>query len=408
MSRYILVDRGSGSRAGQLLRHHEDPTRWLARVYLGRDGKGKRRTRSQVIHGTKRTAQATLTEMLQHKNQGTLKARSTATLRDTVTAWLDTKINVEARTLDGYKASLDTYVLPVIGHKRLTDVTRQDIQSLYSDMSAGTLPEECKEAGWRGDPLGPRTVRLTHAALSQVLKYAVQEHWLAINPAAGVTLPRLARASRKMNALSIQERLTFITASQGSFYEMLYRLLMDTGLRPGEAMALTWADVDFERGTIEVTKAVTRDAAGQAVIGAPKNDASIRTVPLFGLADLLAEHQAWQQEVSLDGSGRVFTTQDGRPLRPWAFSRRELARVVTAAGIEGAFSLYNFRHTFATLQLESGTPLTVVSKWLGHSTIQQTADTYQHVADTTSLDWAARHVAHLEAHARSQEARVTN
>ncbi len=408
MSRYVLVDRGSGSRAGQLLRHHDDSTRWLARVYLGRDAKGKRRTRSQVVHGTKRTAQAALTEMLQHKNQGKLTPRSTATLKDIVTAWRDTKLEVEARTLDGYMASLNTYILPVIGHKRLTDISPQDVQGLYSDMTTGKLPQESKDAGWRGDPLGPRTVRLTHAALSQVFKYAVQNNWLMASPTACSKLPRVAKASRKMNALSIEERLAVIAASQGSFYETLYRLLMDTGLRPGEAMALTWTDLDLKRGTLSVTKAVTRDGNGQAIIGGPKNSASIRTVPLFGLTDLLMGHQVWQAEVSLDSSGYVFTTQDGRPLRPWAFSRRELARVIEAAGITDSFSLYNFRHTFASLHLESGTPLTIVSKWLGHSTIQQTADTYQHVADTTSLDWAARHTSYLAEHAKRQEVRMTN
>ena len=80
MNRYVRVDRGSGSRAGQLLQHSQDPQRWQVRVYLGRLGNGKKQYHSEVIHGRKREAEARLIELLQSKNQGKLSPRSTATV----------------------------------------------------------------------------------------------------------------------------------------------------------------------------------------------------------------------------------------------------------------------------------------------------------------------------------------
>src|SRR5690606_30143624 len=114
------------------------------------------------------------------------------------------------------------------------------------------------------------------------------------------------------------------------------------------------------------------------------------------LQPVLLAHLDWQRERGL-GDGLVFTNQDGGMLAPWTINRRELERVIAAAKITGGFTLYGFRHTFATLHLQSGTPLKVVSDWLGHSTIQQTANTYQHLSVEVAEDWAARHVAFLEA-----------
>lgn len=83
-------------------------------------------------------------------------------------------------------------------------------------------------------------------------------------------------------------------------------------------------------------------------------------------------------------------------------------RTLAEAGVKGTFSLYGFRHTFATLHLQSGTPLKVVSEWLGHSTIQQTANTYQHLSSEVSDDWAQRHVAFLEASVKASAQRLAN
>ena len=167
MSRYILVDRGSGSRAGQLLRHRDDPYRWLIRVNLGKDATGKRRTISKVIHGTRRVAEAALIEMLQRKGDGRLVPRSSVTLAQAVEDWQKRKAKqVRPRTMQDYEERLRTYVLPVLGHRRLADLRLWDINNLYGDMEAGTLPDACRDAGWKGGPLSARSVRITHTALT--------------------------------------------------------------------------------------------------------------------------------------------------------------------------------------------------------------------------------------------------
>ncbi len=412
MSRYVRVDRGSGSRPGQLLQHASDPNRWQVKAFIGRDAKGRKQYRSEVVYGRKRDAEARLIELLQDKNTGKLTPRSTATLADLVREWIPHKAqHVAARTIAGYEHTLRTYVLPTLGHKRLADLTLRDIDQLYRNMREGKLPKpeadkDGKIAGWQGKPLGPRTVHLAHAALSQALTQAVRWQMISYSPARDAEV--VSGKPKEKRALTAAERAAFLEASAGAYYRVLYRVLMDTGLRPGEACALMWTDLDFQNERLTVARAVTRGADGERIATHPKTSKSRRTLPMFGLCDMLLEHMATQREVGHDASGYVFVNQEGQPLAPWTFSRRELDRTLTAAGITDTFSLYSFRHTFASLHLASGTPLTVVSRWLGHSTISQTANTYQHLANEVAEDWAQRHVAYLEKTEKAAASRVAN
>ncbi|HKI57056.1 MAG TPA: tyrosine-type recombinase/integrase, partial [Trueperaceae bacterium] len=136
-------------------------------------------------------------------------------------------------------------------------------------------------------------------------------------------------------------------------------------------------------------------ADGQRMTAHPKTSKSRRALPMFDLRDPLLAHRAWQAERGLDAGGYVFTNQDGGMLAPWAFNKRELLRIGTAASIGFPVTLYTFRHTFATVHLQLGTPLKVVSDWLGHSTILQTANTYQHVSDEIATDYAERYLQRL-------------
>ena len=406
MSSYVRVDRGNGPRAGQLLQHKDDPKRWQVKVFLFRDEQGRKRYRTEVVHGKKRDAEARLLELLQVKSTGSLTPRSRLTVRDLLKEWSDHKArDVAPRTLEQYRDALDRYVLPVLGHRKLSDLVLREVDQLYGLMLAGELPKPNGEPGVTGRPLSARTVRLTHAALSQALSQAVRWGIIQHNPAAEATIP--SHRPKEKQVLTAAERARFVEACRDSFYGVFYRLLVDSGLRPGEACALRWADVDLERGTISVQRAVTRGTGGEAVLAEPKTTKSRRTVPLLGgLRDDLLRHLEWQRERNLDGAGFVFTNQDGRMLRPWTFSTRDLERTLTCARITKRVSLYSLRHTFATLHVAAGTPLKVVSDVLGHATIQQTANTYMHGDQSVTADWMKRYEEALSP--RPSEARAPN
>ena len=372
------------------------------RVFLFRDEKGRKRYRTEVVHGKRREAEARLLELLQVKSTGSLTPRSRLTVRDLAREWSEHKVrDVAPRTLEQYKDALERYVLPVLGHRKLGDLTLREVDQLYGLMLAGELPAPDKEGAKKPRKLSARTVRLTHAALSQALSQAVRWGIIQHNPAAEATIP--THRPKEKQVLTGAERARFLEAARASFYGSFYRLLVDTGLRPGEASALRWPDVDLERGAISVHRTVTRGKDGEAVMAEPKTAKSRRTVPLLGgLREELLRHREWQRERNLDGIGFVFTNQEGRMLRPWTFSTRDLARTLKQAKITKPITLYSLRHTFATLHVAAGTPLKVVSDVLGHATIQQTANTYMHGDQAVTVDWMQRYEENLKQ--REQEA----
>ena len=400
MSAYVKVDRGTGPRAGQLLQHKDDPKRWQVKVFLFRDEQGRKRYRTEVVHGGRKAAEAKLLELLQTKSTGGLKPRARMTLRDLVKEWLKHKAReIAPRTLDQYRDALERYVLPSLGHRKIGDLHLREIDMLYGLMLAGDLPTPDPKVGQKAAKkpakLSARTVRLTHAALAQALSQAVSWGLLTVNPAAGVTIP--TSKPKEKDVLTASERAEFVNACAGSFYGAFYRTLVDTGLRPGEACALRWTDLDFDRSTISVQRAVTRGAGGEAVLAEPKTAKSRRTVPMLGgLRDVLVAHLEYQRDRNLDAAGFVFTNQAGSMLRPWTFSTRDLDRTLEQAGIGKAVTLYSLRHTFATLHVVAGTPIKVVSDVLGHANIQQTANTYQHADQGVTADWMQRFEAALK------------
>ena len=405
MNQYVRVDRRNGSSGGQLLQHVTDKKKWLLKVFVGRNAKGRKKYSSQVFRGGKREAEALLTELQHQKNQGKLAPRSAATLTDLTQEWLAHKAReVSERTLKGYRRSLESYVLPSLGGRKLAKITLRDIDQLYGHMLEGKLPTpESGAGGWNGKPLSPRTVRLTHAALSQALSQGVRWGMLQFNPANEASLP--ADKPKERRALNRSERERFLAAARDSSYGILYHLLIDTGLRPGEACGLRWEDVDLERGRLRVQRSVTTGENGP-VIAEPKTTKSRRSVPLIrGLRDALLAHRDWQREHGLDGAGFVVTTMDGRMVSPTNMGKRDFVRVVKAAGISNPEEVtpYTLRHTFGTLHLEAATPLKVVSDLMGHATIQQTADTYQHVSTEATEDWMRRFESSVENAAEPRE-----
>jgi integrase len=181
-----------------------------------------------------------------------------------------------------------------------------------------------------------------------------------------------------------------LRAAEGSRYAPLFALLVHTGLRRGEALALRWSDVDLTKGMLRVRGTLSR-IDGDLLVTEPKTAKSKRFVPISAPAErLLRDLQAAQVvERSRAGSawrqtGVVFTTEFGEPCDPRnAF--RALKVAAAKAGLPDV-GLHTLRHSAASLMLTHGVPLKVVSEILGHSSIAITGDVYGHVAPDVSRE----------------------
>jgi integrase len=149
---------------------------------------------------------------------------------------------VSRRTADGYAGLLERYIRQSLGHKQLDKVQPLDIQKVYGEMLA------------RG--LSARIVRHAHSALHNALKQAVKWGLLSRNPSDLVDLPKVPHKERRV--LSPDEAQEFLKAAGVMPHGLIFEFALLSGMRPEEYLALQWTDVDFERGTAQVQRALVR------------------------------------------------------------------------------------------------------------------------------------------------------
>lgn len=198
----------------------------------------------------------------------------------------------------------------------------------------------------------------------------------------------LSNCSRKeMKALSPDEATRFLTEASKDRWSALFALALVTGMRPEEYLGLQWKDVDLEKGTATIQRALVwhRKGGGWTFI-APKTARSRRNIPLpESVAQALAAHRRRQAEARLavgadyQNYDLVFATRDGTPIMPRNLLSRHFKPILQRAKLPLSIRLYDLRHTCATLLLAANEHPKIVSERLGHASVTLTLDTYSHV-----------------------------
>jgi integrase len=347
--------------------------RWAAHLTI----RGTKR--KQFLGKTRAEVAAKLTEALAERQKGIPVVSSNQTLGQYLQAWLQSvKSSVRPRTYESYDLNVRR-LTPLIGMKRLTNLSAAMIEGAYADLA---------EAG-----LHKRSIVQTHTVLHNALKKATRWGYIGRNPSEDVDVPRPQRT--EMKTLTEQEVRRLFEATQGQDQHALWVLLVSTGLRLGEALGLKWEDVDFENGRLMVRRSLQRQKQGGLVLVEPKTSKSRRTVYFpSGTGEALRAHRrdlnarrlslgaAWQDK------GLVFCREDGTMMEPGAISYR-LHRILKKVGLP-QIRVHDLRHTAATLLLGKGENPKIVQELLGHSTIGITLDTYSHVTPAMHASAAAK------------------
>lgn len=329
---------------------------------------------------------ATRQEVAQKMNAA-LKARQDGlplpaeqqTVREYLEYWVETiKPSVRPRTYEAYDLNVRR-VVPIIGKIRLARLSPTAIQSCYAKLLDGGLSK--------------RSVEQAHTVLHLALGRAVQWGLLGRNPSDAVSVPRPGR--REMKTLSAEQVDTLFTATPEDRLHGLWVLLATTGLRLGEATALTWADVDFEERRLSIHRALQRQRGVGLVFVERKTSRSRRVVHLPSrTVSALRDHRSRQlpERVALGPAwyegDLVFCNEIGTPIDPSWVGRRFHA-ALEKAGLPRV-RVHDLRHTAATLLLEKAVHPKVVQEMLGHSTIMLTMDTYSHVSPAMHKEAAAQ------------------
>lgn len=258
-----------------------------------------------------------------------------------------------------------------LGSKRLTQIEPRDIQKLYACMQ-------------NHQALGARIVRHTHAALRQALEQAVEWKLLIRNPADSLRrkLPKASHIERRV--LDEVEAAAFLKACESRPHGLIFEFALLSGMRPEEYLALQWRDLDFQRNSAKVKRALVRHKCSVR-FEEPKTKGSRRIVSLpASLVRKLTTHKRLQAEQRLKlgkdwlALDLVFCNEKGGPLSIPNLTYRYFRPILIAAELP-QMRLYDLRHSHATLLLVADEHVKVVSERLGHSTSRLTLDTYSHV-----------------------------
>ena len=225
------------------------------------------------------------------------------------------------------------------------------------------------------------STRAKHLRVLGACLASAVEHGLAHeNPAKRLPRSEKPRPARKEAAYFENEELPGLFAEiDEGLYRTIFLLALKTGVRQGELLALTWADTDLHTRTIHVRRSFTGNA-----LTTPKNHEQ-RSVDLTSeVAELL---ERWRTECANPPARTLLfpgERKGGGHLAASSLLRRRLYPAMERAGIPRAGptgqprTFHSLRHTFAKRALESGRPITWLSKHLGHSTLKVTADVYGH------------------------------
>lgn len=328
--------------------------RWQASLQVN----GVRRT---VYGKTQKDVRTKLRDLQrQVEADGALPEAGTRTVSDLIDAWLDAAPNLKASTVAQYREFFDLYARAALGTVRLENVTPERLQRLYAALT-------------------PSVTDRVHRILHRAFAVAVLWRWLPSNPCDRVLKP--AYKSERPSIWTRSELRTFLDGTADNWLHPLFVLLVGTGMRLGEALALTWEDVGL--GVAVSVTGTLHHIEGKAVVTEPKTASAVRTVLVPSEITEALHQQKAQQDVWRDAagaewpdSGFVFTGRTGMPLHR-SVPAHAMKRYCERLGLSHV-TPHGLRHLHASLLLDEGMPVTAVSARLGHANPNITLKIYAH------------------------------
>lgn len=366
------------AQGGGTIRQRPDG-RWEARYTVGRDpGTGKQVQRS-VYGATQKEVRQKLSKIVTTVDDGTYKEPCRMTLGQWLDIWTtDYLPAVKPDTAKVYKCNIKNHIKPVLGSIKLETVSTHTIQHFINGLK-----------------LSPASVQLAYKVLHQALQMAVKLKYISHNPSDDCILPK--KNQKEITPLDDEQIASFLKAISGSKYEALLMVDLFTGLRQSELLGLTWDCVDFEKGSILVSKQLTRTEfrAEAGMFMTTKSGKSRRITPAPTVMKMLRDQRRSQTEMRLKAGELwdnphelVFTNGFGGPLRQGSVQDgfKEIARSIGMPNMR----FHDLRHSYAVAALRAGNDVKSVQESLGHFSAAFTLDVYGHVTEQMRRESADR------------------
>ena len=311
--------------------------------------------------------------------------------------WIENIVgDLAPNTLCNYRERYIQNIQPVMGRMLISNVKPMHCKKVFIQM----------DADYAGS-----TIRQAYITMGTMFKAAKMNDLITKHPMDGVRFTKPVRAADDIHFLTREEQRIFLETARRSHNYNQYALILETGLRTGEMIGLTWDAVDFENRTITVNKTLEFRYTTQTWrAGPPKTQNSYRTIPLTDRAYEILQ-SVWERREGRKESPALsqvleyidrrtglcsklvmrdlvfINWRTGEPAKNSSYDTH-LYKLCDEAGIK-RFCMHALRHTYATRAIESGMQPKVLQKLLGHGSIKTTMDRYVHVT-TDTLDQAIK------------------
>ena len=351
-------------------------TVYRANIYLGVDSITGKKVKTSITGRTKKEVKIRIKEA-QHNfkanGQTVTKVVPVENYKELAELWLKSyEMTVKPQTFIATKRMIHNHLMPVFGDIKLDKLSVSYIQGFINDLS--------KEFVHFGT---------VHSINKRVLQYGVSLQLIPFNPARDVILPKVVKPDNKTikfidynDLKALMSYMEKLSNKKYSYYfdYVLYSILLATGCRFGEAVALTWSDIDFENATIDINKNYNRLVD---IVGTPKSKAGYRVISIDQKTiNLLRLYKNRQRQLFNEVGGEAPSVVFATPTRKYqntAIRQGSLDRRLKEIGCP-RFTFHAFRHTHASLLLNAGISYKELQYRLGHATLAMTMDIYSHLS----------------------------
>jgi integrase len=349
---------------------------WELKYDVDADSAGRRKTRYASFKGTKRDAQIELAKLVAAADAGTEPSK--ATVGAYLLAWMNGPHGLAGKTAERYQQLIEAQIIPHLGAIVMQKLKPAHIADWHEKLITS--------GGNDGRPLSSRTVGHAHRVLHRALARAAAIELVSRNVASVVRPPKVNET--EIESLKADEIDAVLTALKDHRLEPIAVLALSSGARRGEILALNWANVDLDAGTIKIERSLEQTKAGLR-FKAPKTKNGRRVVSLPPIAvDALRAHRRSRLELRMAlGQGKpepdalVFSDFNDSPIPPNNLSR-DWRRFVLAHKLP-RISFHGLRHSHVSALIAGGVDALTVSRRIGHASPVVTMKVYAHLFSGT-------------------------
>ncbi len=327
---------------------------------------------------SQRDADKRAVKALQEREDGSMVIGGDIRVADYALRWAETykSTTVSKPVYKRYIGRIKKNIIPVIGAMRMKDVRPTNLQEIMNQQ-AGKSKTYCDKM---------------MVTIKAIFRQAYKDEIIRRDPSVDIHEPKATDGTHR--SLTEEERAAVLTVAETHRFGLAVKIMLCCGLRPQEAVALKWSDIDRINHRLMVRRALKADGT----IGEPKSSSGRRDIPI---PPMLWEALRFPDALG----GYILLTQHGKQysrsalFKAWVSFKRA-ADIVLGAETEGShivksviaqdLNMYCFRHTYCTDLEAAGVPINVAKYLMGHSSITLTSRIYTHMREDTLTEAAAR------------------